>query len=561
VTPAESLAVLTDSLTLQLVRQVWLDRAPPSPSLAAITTRSVPALRSFLDGERALLSGRWREAGDDYRAAFTADSGFVLAYARYAEAVTWRRDGHIHDVDPNLRRHLQAGRLALPERDRLLVEARLAADTTTSTRLRLLDEVTRRYPEYWPGWLGYGDALVHFGLLHGHSWGEARSALRRALRADPDLVSAWEHLGWVSAGYDSAAFRTSVEQRVRLGYYSDGDGASGLRADQLMAGLGRKDGRIPPRLQPLADSVARDRSALDFEPFRWSLLRELGFGFPAAQIEMNRRVLRETLTPEARGEAVRSLALAWATRGAWDSALADADRFVALGTNPSAASHAYSLAVIGAWLGAIDPAEAVRRGTAAAAALPGIPAETRPIRRLCLFWLDGVAAFMRRDQAGLAEARTALQRLHTRLGDMNADILAAFELALDGHSAEAGRRLAAIEWAAADWPGDDQSRYDLLLTRMSAARWLAEAGQADEAVRLLRAADAIGAGKLADTYVLAGPAHLATARLLEARGDTVGALEGYRQLLRRLDLPGPSLRPMVDEARRAVARLEVRPVS
>jgi tetratricopeptide (TPR) repeat protein len=328
-----------------------------------------------------------------------------------------------------------------------------------------------------------------------------------------------------------------------------------------MAGLGREDGLIPPGLQPLADSVARDRSALELEPFRWSLLRELGFGFPAAQIDLTRRVLKRTLTPEARAEAVRSLGLAWAARGAWDSALADADRFVALGTNPSAASHAYSLAVIGAWLGAIDPAEALRRGQAAAGALPEIPAETRPIRQLCLLWLDGIVAFVRHDRAGLARARTALQRLHTRLGDMNADILVAFELALDGRSAEGGRRLAAIEWAAADWPGDDLSRYDLLLSRMSAARWLAEAGQADEAVRLLRAADAIGAGKLADTYVLAGPAHLAAARLLEARGDTAGALEGYRQLLRRLDLPGPSQRPMVDEARRGVARLEVQPAS
>ena len=57
VAPPESLAVLTDSLTLQLVRQVWLERAPPTPSLAAVTTRSVPALRSFLDGERAMLTG------------------------------------------------------------------------------------------------------------------------------------------------------------------------------------------------------------------------------------------------------------------------------------------------------------------------------------------------------------------------------------------------------------------------------------------------------------------------------------------------------------------------
>jgi tetratricopeptide (TPR) repeat protein len=561
VAPAESVAVLTDSLTLQLVRQVWLERAPPTPSLAAVTTRSVPALRSFLDGERAMLAGRWREAGDDYRVAFTADSAFTLAYARYAEAVTWRRDDHVYEADPDVRRRLRAGRLALPERDRLLVDARLAADSVPSTRLRLLEEVTRRYSDYWPGWLAYGDALVHFGLLHGRGWAEARAALRRSLDASPEIVSAWEHLGWTSAAYDTAAFRESVEQRVRLGYYAGPRGAAGLRADRLLSGLGHDGGQVTPGLRPLADSVARDRAALAFEPFRWSVLRELGFGFPAAQIDLDRRVLSEALSPEARGEAVRSLALAWATRGAWDSALADADRFVKLGVNPSAASHAYSLAVIGAWLGAIDPAEAVRRGTVAAAALPRLPDEARPIRRLCLYWLDGVVAFIRHDRAALAEATTALRGLRTRAGDTNAGILAAFALALDGRRAEAGRRLAAIEWEAADWAGDDLSRYDLLLTRLTAARWLAEAGDSDQALRLLRAADAIGAGKVADTYVLAGPAHLAAARLLEARGDTAGALEGYRQLLRRLDLPSPPLQPMADEARRGLSRLGGRPVS
>ena len=113
VAPAESLAVLTDSLTLQLVRQVWLRRGAPTPSLAAVTTRSVAALRSFLDGERAVLAARWREACDDYRAAFDADTGFTLAYARYAEAVTWRRDEHVNDVEPEVRRHLRAGRLRL----------------------------------------------------------------------------------------------------------------------------------------------------------------------------------------------------------------------------------------------------------------------------------------------------------------------------------------------------------------------------------------------------------------------------------------------------------------
>jgi len=78
----------------------------------------------------------------------------------------------------------------------------------------------------------------------------------------------------------------------------------------------------------------------------------------------------------------------------------------------------------------------------------------------------------------------------------------------------------------------------------------------DEAIRLLRAASSFGyAGKLADTYVAAGPAHLALARLLEAQDDRSGALDSYRQFLRRVDLPSAAQRASVKEAETAVARL------
>jgi tRNA A-37 threonylcarbamoyl transferase component Bud32/TolB-like protein len=561
VAPAESLAVITDSLTLQLVRQVWLRRTPPTPSLAAVTTRSVSALRSFLDGERAMLAARWREAADDYHAASTADSGFTLAYARYAEAVTWRRDDHVYDVDSTVRRHLSAGRMELPARDRLLVDARLAGDSSSALRLGLLGEAVRRYPDYWPGWLAYGDALVHFGLLHGHSWAEAKVALRRALAGNPDIVSAWEHLQWVTAGTDPATYREAVEQRIRLGSYAGADGARALRAERLMIGVQENQDTIRGNLGPLADSVARDRAALPFEGFRWGVIGELGFGFPAMQIDLDRRMLKQPLTLDKQAEAMRSLALSWAARGAWDSALADLDRFVALGASPSAPSHAYSLTLLGAFLGALEPSAVEPRRVAAHAALPGLPADIRPIREVCLYWLDGILAYLRHDPARLTQARSALAALNTSEGNENAAILSAFALALDGRRAEAGRRVARLEFRVADSLGLDLSRYDILITRMSAARWLAEAGDTGLAVGLLRAVNVTGAGKRADDYVAAGWAQLQLARLLVARGDTAGAVEAYRQFLRRVDLPEPRLRPQVDGAKAALAKLDGRNVS
>ena len=449
----------------------------------------------------------------------------------------------------------------MPERERLLADARLAGDNSSAVRLGLLEEATRRYPDYWPGWLAYGDALVHFGLLHGHSWAEARTALRRALAGNADIVSAWEHLEWVSLGSDAATYREVVAQRIRLGSYPGPNGAANLRTARLHIGMQESHDTISARLSPLADSVARDRAALPFQDLRWSVLAELGFGFPAAQIDLDRRMLREPLSPAAKAEVVRSIALSWAARGSWDSALADVDRFVSMGANPSAASHAYSLTVLGAFLGALAPATVEPRRMAAHAALPALPDDVRAIREVCLYWLDGILAYLRHDRAALAEAHGALAALHTRAGDENAAVLSAFALALDGRRAEAGRRVLELEWKAADWLEGDLSRYDILITRMSGARWLAEAGDTNQAVRLLRAANVIGAGKLADAYVAAGFAQLQLARLLEARRDTAGAVEGYRQFVRRLDLPGPSQRAQVDEAKLALARLHARGVS
>jgi TolB-like protein len=77
--PADSLSALTDSVTWAILHQVWQRGAPPTPSLASVTTHSVPALREFLEGERAAGEGHWAEAGQAYGRAIAEDSAFSLA--------------------------------------------------------------------------------------------------------------------------------------------------------------------------------------------------------------------------------------------------------------------------------------------------------------------------------------------------------------------------------------------------------------------------------------------------------------------------------------------------
>ena len=82
------IAALTDSLTWAILRQVWQRGTPPSPVLTGLTTKSVDALRAFLDGERHFQRLEADQALADYRRAFELDSNFAQAYMRYS-GVNW----------------------------------------------------------------------------------------------------------------------------------------------------------------------------------------------------------------------------------------------------------------------------------------------------------------------------------------------------------------------------------------------------------------------------------------------------------------------------------------
>ncbi len=61
--PSDSLSALTDSVTWRVLAEVWRHGTPPTPTLGAITTRSVEALRAYLDGEEASIAGKHDERG------------------------------------------------------------------------------------------------------------------------------------------------------------------------------------------------------------------------------------------------------------------------------------------------------------------------------------------------------------------------------------------------------------------------------------------------------------------------------------------------------------------
>ena len=306
-------------------------------------------------------------------------------------------------------------------------------------------------------------------------------------------------------------------------------------------------------------------AAPEWVPLEGGPLGQLELGFPAAQLELNRRVLNSGRAPPAVRTAHRAAnAWSWAARGQWDSALAVMDGVAASDPDvpglPGLANLDYLLAVTGAIVGAVPPTLADQRPPDTAAAIARADNPTaRQHTRARYAWLAGLLAFTHGDRQAISTARRVARASGWYQANLVDRSLGALDHALAGDRKRAGRELAALEeYCLAHEDCDSWTPY-MPVQRFYAGQWLQEAGDFDQAARLLRWSDAgagIGAG-WGDVMgtALIGPTFLIRARLEEAHGSPQLAREYYRQFLHRYDRPMAAQRRLVDEARSALARL------
>jgi serine/threonine protein kinase len=566
----DSIGSLTDSVTWALLQRVWQRGKAPSPSLAAVTTRSLPALRSFLDGERALSADRWEDARLAFGSAIAADSTFWLAYFRYALAQWWRIEPII---EPEVEQALRLHRQLLPERERLLIEAFLTSADSMSLRIQRYRLATERFPDYWPGWFLYGDALYHNGSEIGYDWTEALEAFRRAVVLEPKLVPAWEHIYEMTFGKDQAEAARAQARLAELAPWPPED-----KFNPLLAAVNRAGGIITPDIGGLADSLVAlmaSPGAEGFLPFVG--LQLLLHGFPVAQLQLNQRALAAShVSPQVRTAIQAANAWTWAARGRWDSALTLMGRVAlqhpgVIGPSryppvsaPLLAVESYELSVIGAWLGATAPALAdLRRPMAISTVTQLTDDQSRHDGLGRVAWLDGILGFVRGDHKAIELARRDAARSQYSQAELVDRSLQAFDHALAGDRRRAGHELAALDRECIERTQScNVFTPHIAVQRLAAAQWLGETGEAEQARRLLRWQDAEGTyipcrlWTLA--YALGAPTFLARARLEEAVGEPGRAREYYQQFLRRYDSPMPDQRHLVNEAHAAVGRLSGR---
>jgi tetratricopeptide (TPR) repeat protein/TolB-like protein len=548
--PADDIAGLTDAATLALLRQVWQRGTPPAPDLAAITTRSVPALRAYLDGERALGRAAFDEAVRAFDRAFAADPHFWLAFWRSL----YPRDYEGTPPDSAALVALIAHRREFPEQDRLMIEASFLAHTM-SEELAMWRDVTRRFPNYWPAWYDYGNYMVHWTPYVGTTYDDSRAALERTVALNPRFAPAWEHLLWtVASQRDTAAAARALRTLASF------ETAKGFRINpDLMGYYGAVNRLVVSGGNWAPAPLARDAQYIvvtfGAAPSEYLGIGFLVQGFPRGEVQFNDAVLALRPTPKLQAIMWMGKGFAYAARGDWDSALVAMARWQRLTNDSTASLTAYGLAVAGAHLASVD------RARAAAARPERAPAW--PEGRAELAWLDGITAHANGDVAGLARARRQVRESGSAEADLLERSLAAFAVELTGDRRAAARALAALEWESAERSrhhgyGRDHPYFNSV-NRLSASRWLLAAGDTAQAARLLEWHEAVfwevhrflGPANA----VFAAPALSERARIEEASGDSPAATADYREFLQRYDLARGEWAARVEETVSRLRRL------
>lgn len=188
------LFTLVDKLTRQLLTG-YHDPAPDGlTGVAALTSTSLPALKSYLDGVSAYRAGRFDDAVAAFRTATDEDSTFALAHYQLSNAMLWSARGSWESI-------VAESRAAVRQEGRLGARARLLVEGHAAFRAGRLDDAERAfrrvvesYPDDVEGAYQYGDLLYHGNGVRGRPFTESRAAFERVLATEPAHLGALIHL-------------------------------------------------------------------------------------------------------------------------------------------------------------------------------------------------------------------------------------------------------------------------------------------------------------------------------------------------------------------------------
>jgi len=515
--------------------------------LAARMTRSVPALKAYLAGHRALQRGDMRGSIEAFERSLELDSAFVLARYEFAVAAAWEGYGV-----PARQAVVQAVRdsAALPARERRLL---VGLDAFLRGDLRSAEDAYRRvlgeYPDEVEANYMLGETLFHLGPIHGQSMQLSRAPFERVLTVDPDHLFSLHHLANLALMRGEYAAADSLHQRA-LATDPERWFAVCLRTMKAMAS---GDPGLRTAVQSELETVETLGLFCSMMTATWI------FQDPAGA-----RWVIEVLTAPYRPAELRAtghtlLAYFEAARGRpsqVERELTEVDRLY-----PTGASHRAYLSLLP--LAPSDrnlleerlrEVEAWDVGSLPTSTTPLMmpPVEVQPAIRLYL--LAALSARLGRDSAALAYADRLEQLEWAVGGDLSATLVPGIRAAVAATHGDVEEALGLLE--TAPFRGHYEEVYSSPVISMAAERYLmaellAAAGRSREALSWFASLGDLQPYEIA--YV--APAHLRRAHIHERLGEPEAAAEHYARFVELWKDCDPELRLLVEDAEARLARL------
>jgi serine/threonine protein kinase/tetratricopeptide (TPR) repeat protein len=219
--PPDSVLTLVDRLGMQVLAIVFQEDSEDLPSidLAAVTTSSLPALKAYLDGEVHFRRTELAAAIEAWERAVRADTLFALAYYGLAEAYAWDEGGNLGSPGTGRQMLDRAHRLAdrLPPLEAALIRTKSSRWNNEPGSVAAVEAVAHQYPDVAEAWYNLGEAYYHqAGAMRGPEEGEA--AFRRAAELQPASALYRAHLVDLAFNWrpDSTRVAREVEAYARL---------------------------------------------------------------------------------------------------------------------------------------------------------------------------------------------------------------------------------------------------------------------------------------------------------------------------------------------------------
>ncbi len=540
--PPESLQVLTDSMSAELLRQVWRRGTPPSPLLSDVATASGEALRAFLAGEREFEKYDVPAAITEYQRAIAADSMFAQAWLR----IDYLRSLNLMGPDTTVRRRLGELRMRLPARDRELLDLRRSTTVTTRQRVDSGRVLAARYPDYHTAQYQVGDNIIHAGPIVGIPITDAAPFLERLEVLAPRHADNAQHRLMVASvlGDTAAILKASEDMLERVPEYMKTWPRAFLRMLES-----RRTGRPVP-MDTLRAAIREVLATIDVVPaFQW--LPGVFWspdGIPSRSAELIADARRSGVTAARETALAQSEGLLEMSRGNAPGAVARLEELIDSRAPAAVRLAAARTAAHAAWFGTL-PAEraaaTIHRSRAALDAFRGVDA-------LELRWAEAVVAIAAADSAGFAAA-------HDAVSDTSA-LGRSVRRQLRGLWRE--RRTGSIDSLMA--AEDDAMRASttfssmLPLSRSAIGRGLVRTGDPARAELYLQWTDAVVTGQRPAAVSAATLPYVSYERGLarEAAGDRFGAILHLQRFVELMDTPAPAMRQQLEDAKQRLARLK-----